>query len=190
LLRPLCAKLLKPTRVEEEGLVDRERLLDIQGRSRKRQIELAARLDVKGYGTPAGGCALTDITYARKYLDLVGNIGRDITVRDTVLLSTGRHLRISPSCKVVVGRNQEENEYLEAEWADHWLATTPDQPGPTVVVVGEASEEDLMTAAAITARYSDGKGLPEVRISLGRDGEEKVVSVAPVTDEQLDAWRI
>ncbi|MCK4538240.1 MAG: hypothetical protein KAV42_05530 [Candidatus Krumholzibacteria bacterium] len=191
LLRPLCAKLLKPTEMEEKGLVDRKMLLDIQGRSRKRQMKLAEELGVEGYGAPAGGCALTDINYARKYIDHIEHSGgRDLSVRDTVLFSTGRHLRLSGSIKIVVGRKQEENEYFEAEWTDHYLAMTPDVPGPTVVVLGDPGPDDFPVIAAVTARYSDGKNEKTVRVDIVRGEEKMEFEVPPASEEDIALWRI
>ncbi len=190
LLRPLSARLLAETLPEKEGLVDREKLLDIQGRSRKRQMALAAELGIEDYAAPAGGCTLTDANYARKYLDLERHAER-ITREDAVMLSMGRHLRLSESVKIVVGRRELENDYLESTWGDGILLTTLDHPGPVTVVIGDPTEEELMQAAAVTARYSDGKLEASVRVSISAGGEEaREVEVAPALDTDLDRWRI
>jgi len=189
LLRPLCARLMPETIPEAEGLVDRGRLLDIQGRSRRRQIALANEWGVEDYPTPAGGCALTDENYARRYLDLVEH-GDEPDVEDTVLLSTGRHLRLSPGVKAVVGRNEEENDYIEREWGDGILLTTVDHPGPVVLVQGEADDADIEKAAAVTARYSDGKREESVRVSVRGRGEETVIDAGPAGDDLIDAARV
>ena len=60
ILRPLCALNLEPTEMELNGLVDREKLLKISGRSRKIQMELAEQWGIKDYPSPAGGCRLTE----------------------------------------------------------------------------------------------------------------------------------
>ncbi len=189
LLRPLCARLLAPTEPEKEGLIDRDRLFDIQGRSRKRQMALAEELGIEDYATPAGGCTLTDENYARKYLDHTGH-GLEVTCEDTVILSMGRHLRLSDGVKIVVGRREQENDYLESRWGDRILLTTLDHPGPVTVVIGEPSEEELLRSAAVTARYSDGKHEPSVRVSITCGGDTREVEVAPASDEDLDRWRI
>lgn len=191
LLRPLCAKLLAPTKPETEGLVDRERLFDIQGRSRKRQIELAAELGLTGYQTPAGGCALTDENYSRKLRDLIDHKGgRKLSTEDAVLLSTGRHLRINEDVKLVVGRNEKENDYLERSWRGSWMATTPDHPGPVVLIDGDPGEGDLAAAASVTARYSDGKRETSVRVLVSRGDEVREYNEAPADDSDLERWRI
>jgi predicted ribosome quality control (RQC) complex YloA/Tae2 family protein len=102
----------------------------------------------------------------------------------------GRHLRISDGVKIVVGRHELENGYLESRWGDNILLTTVDHPGPVTLVVGEPSDEDLLRAAAVTARYSDGKREEKVRVSItGTDGPLEV-EVAPAEDGDLDRWRI
>lgn len=189
LLRPLCAKHMPETIPEREGLVDRSLLLDINGRSRKRQMALAAELGITGYQQPAGGCTLTDENYARRYSDLVAH-GATLSCEETILLSVGRHLRLSPAVKIVVGRRQEENEYLERAWSGGILMTTVDHPGPTTLVQGAAGEEDLIQAATVTARYSDGKKEASVRVVIGPGAGERTVEVAPASDETLERLRI
>ena len=190
LLRPLCARLLVATEPEKEGLIDREKLLDIQGRSRKRQMALADELGIEDYATPAGGCTLTDENYARKYLDLTDHVDSAVTCEDTVMLSMGRHLRLSDSVKIVVGRHELENNYLESQWGGNVLLTTLDHPGPITVVIGDPSEEELLQAAAVTARYSDGKREAAVRVSVTSGGDLREMEVAPASDDDLDRWRV
>ena len=191
LLRPLSAKLLPKTVPEEEGLVDREKLLDIQGRSRRRQMALAEELGLTGYSQPAGGCMLTDENYARKFKDVLDHEGEEmISRRMAVLFAAGRHFRLSGTVKIVVGRNRMENNYIERDWNGEWLADPIDSPGPTTLTLGDPTDDDLMTAAAITARYSDTKRESSVRISLKRAGEERIVDVTPVPDDELDRYRI
>ncbi|HSM91282.1 MAG TPA: 7-cyano-7-deazaguanine synthase, partial [Anaeromyxobacteraceae bacterium] len=119
LLRPLSAKLLKPTIPEEEGLVDRARLLDVSGRGRQRQIALAGELGLTDWPQPAGGCCfLTDESFSKKFFDLLSareaaGEGRRITQEEVILLTVGRHFRLSPRAKLIVGRNEMENALLE-----------------------------------------------------------------------------
>ncbi len=190
LLRPLCAKLLAATEPEKKGLVDREKLLDIQGRSRKRQMALADELGIEDYATPAGGCTLTDENYARKYNDLTDHGDHTVTCEDTVLISMGRHLRFSDGVKIVVGRHELENDYLESEWGENINLTTLDHPGPVTIIIGDASEEEILQAAAVTARYSDGKREASVRVSITSGEDVREMTVAPASDDDLDRWRI
>lgn len=189
LLRPLCARLLPETIPEREGLVDRALLLDLQGRSRRRQMELAAELGLSGYEQPAGGCTLTDENYARRLRDLLAH-GGALDCSQSVLLSVGRHLRLSSGVKLVVGRHRLENEYIERAWADGTLLTIVDHPGPTVLVLGKPSAAELDAAAAVTARYSDGKAEPSVRVAVNSGGGQRIVEVAPADEEAVSRWII
>ena len=110
ILRPLSAKLLPLTIPEEEQWVDREKLLDIQGRRRLPQIELAEKIGVKDYPCPGGGCRLTDPQFAQKIRESFAH-GED-NIRDIQLLKYGRHIRLMSGAKVIVGRNEEENKTL------------------------------------------------------------------------------
>ncbi len=167
ILRPLSAKLLSPTRPEQEGLVDREQLLDIRGRSRKRQMELARSWCLIDYPTPAGGCRLTDPNFSKRLRDLLDQ-PVDVTPRDVELLKLGRHFRLSDRVKVVMGRNQQENERLLAlqEPTDtHLVVIGP--PGPDVLIpAGEAmATEHVELAARLTVSYAD---VPEEEIATVR----------------------
>jgi tRNA-specific 2-thiouridylase len=186
LVRPLSAKLLKPTIPEEEGWIDREEMLDLAGRSRKRQLELARQWGVKGFKQPAGGCLLTDVNYARRVRDYFKYLQPEcVEHRDMVLLTVGRHLRLSRNVKIVVGRDSGENLYIRREWWGHWILDTVDLPGPTVLIQGEAEGSDIEKAAAITARYSDGKDLPAVEIRAAKSSTRRTYKVKPVPDEEI-----
>jgi len=155
ILRPLSAKLLPETRPEREGKVDRSRLLDIQGRGRKRQIALAASYGITSYANPAGGCLLTDSGFSRKLRDLFDHTG-DFPVRDVELLKVGRHFRLSPGAKIIVGRNQGENRVIQdLSREEDMIFRMQHVPGPLVLLVGKPDEESIRLAAAICARYSD-----------------------------------
>jgi tRNA-specific 2-thiouridylase len=191
LLRPLSAKLLPATIPETEGLIDREALLDIQGRSRKRQMLLADELGITGYAQPAGGCTLTDENYARKFKDMISHSPEhSLTRRMAVLLAIGRHFRLSDRVKLVVGRVEIENHYLEREWSDHWLAVPIDTPGPTTLILGEPTKENLEGAAAVTARYSDAKREASVPILLTKGEQQLRLDMPPAADSELDRYRI
>ncbi len=190
LLRPLSAKLLPPTIPEQEGLLDRARLEDISGRSRQRQMQLARELGVVDWPQPAGGCCyLTDENFARKFFDVLDAreaVGeeRHIEREDVLLLSTGRHFRLSPRAKLVVGRTEVENALLEHHVAGRARLEARDVLGPVALVEGEPTWEERQLAARIVARYGKGKDLPEVVVEW-RDDE--VVEHYPVTPEQDEA---
>ncbi len=191
LLRPLSAKLLGRTVPEERGWVARGDLLDIQGRSRKRQMAMAHELGLRDYEQPAGGCTLTDGNYALRFKDLMGHARRpELSREDAVLLAVGRHFRLSDRLKIIVGRDETENHCLERSGTGAWLVTTIDHPGPTVLVQGEPDENELRLAAEITARYSDAKQLPRVQVVASRGERSRTLAVAPMPDEALERLRI
>ena len=151
ILRPLSAKVLQVTVPEKEGWVDREKLLRIQGRSRKPQIELAEQYGVRDYPCPAGGCLLTDPGFAKRMKDLVAN-RPDFSLNDVHLLKMGRHFRFSRDVKLVVGRNEEENQKIQTfSQEEDILLKVSNLPGPLSLLRGKPDEGDVERAAAITA---------------------------------------
>jgi hypothetical protein len=157
LLRPLSAKRLPVTIPEEKGWVKRELLMGFQGRSRKPQMELAQALNIKGYPSPGGGCLLTERVFSRRLKDLFSSIS-DPDPREIELLKVGRHFRISPHTKLVVGRNKSENEEIHVLTGKKDLVlTSASVPGPTVLFLGNFSNSALELAAAITVAYSDAE---------------------------------
>jgi len=191
LLRPLSAKLLPPTIPEREGIVDRERLLAVSGRSRKPQMALAEQYGLNDYPCPAGGCRLTDPGFARRIRDLV-RYKEDFILNDVNLLKVGRHFRVSPTTKAVVGRDEGENNcILVLARQGDILFEVKGYGSPVTLLRGKAGEEDIRLAAAITARYSDAQS-PEVLVHYGVDyaalGE--LISVSPLVEAELKKLRI
>jgi tRNA-specific 2-thiouridylase len=181
ILRPLSAQLLSETIPEQEGKVDRTRLLAITGRSRKQQMELAARYHITEYLTPGGGCLLTDPIFSRRLKDLFAHQDPP-QVRDIELLKIGRHLRLSPTLKVVVGRNARDNERI-AELltpADDLLRVEA-YPGPHCLIPAGGSRGDIEQAATICVRYSDAPKDAEIAVIWSRAGEERQISVRSCT---------
>jgi tRNA U34 2-thiouridine synthase MnmA/TrmU len=197
LLRPLSAKLLPPTIPEQEGIVDRERLLDISGRSRLRQIALARELGLTDYPQPAGGCCfLTDESFSRKFFDVLdarekAGAERRIVQEDVVLLSTGRHFRLSPGAKLIVGRTEVENALLEHHVAGRARLEGRNVLGPVALVEGTPTWEERQLAAAIVARYGKGKDLPKVEIEWREGDLVETYEVTPEPDEaRIEAMRV
>lgn len=176
LVRPLSAKLLAPTVPETEGLLKREALLDIQGRSRERQIALAREFGIVDYPSPAGGCKLTEEGYGRKLKDLRDHEGlRDRALVE--LLATGRRFRLPGGTGVVLGRDKAENAVLAA-FKSRWTVAAPcNCPGPTAVLTspsGTISESDLAEAITLVAAYSRFDRLEEnVRVAISAPGRER-----------------
>jgi len=178
ILRPLSARLLPITPMEETGLVDRAQLLDIQGRSRKRQEALAKEWGIEDYPSSGGGCLLTERSFTGRLRDLLEHDPAATPV-DVELLKLGRQFRLSPTAKLVVGRNQDDNLALEtcARASDIRLRARGFS-GPLGLLVGEVDAAILRQAAAIIASY--GKGQDEASVPVVASGPcDEVLEVAP-----------
>lgn len=192
ILRPLSAQFLPVTLPEREGWIDREKLLNIQGRSRKPQMKLAEQFNIHDYPCPAGGCLLTDPGFARRIRDLMDH-QYDFSLNDVHLLKFGRHFRLSPKVKLVVGRNEEENHKIETfSQAGDTLLKTVRYPGPVSLLRGEADETERERAASITARYSKAKGMEKVEVHYQKveREEEKSIFVSPLSEAEIQKERI
>jgi tRNA U34 2-thiouridine synthase MnmA/TrmU len=160
IVRPLSARLFPPTIPEREGIIDREKLLDISGRSRLVQYQLVETYRLTEFDLPGGGCLLTDPIFSKKLKDLMAT-DKTYTTKDIELLTIGRHFRLSPSAKFVVARNERESEQLGIMTERPYITVDPvDFKGPRGILKAEhPSEEVLLMSALILARY--GKDLPD-----------------------------
>lgn len=160
LVRPLSAKLLPPTIPEQEGKLDREKLLDISGRSRERQIALAAEFGIKDYPSPAGGCRLTEAAFGRRLRDLMVHEG--LRNRKLVeLLSVGRRFRLPDGSGVVLGRDAAENAALSEKSISEACGAAVLSPpqgvaGPVAMMTSVKSDADLDIARQIVLAWSRG----------------------------------
>ena len=185
IIRPLSAKLLPASKPEKEGKVDRERFLDIRGRSRKRQMELAKEFGITDYPSPAGGCLLTEVGFSKRLKDLFEH-GKEASVRDVELLRFGRHMRLSEKAKVIVGRNEQENNEISARaGTEDIVIEATGYPGPIGVICGQAEEEIIKRACAICARYSDAPKDAEVSVAVKGGGREGQVLVRVADEEEM-----
>ena len=186
ILRPLSAKLLPETLPEKEGKVDRARLLDISGRGRKRQMEMAERYGITEYSNPAGGCLLTDVMFSRRLKDLFAH-HPDFTTRDLELLKVGRHIRLDERHKVIVGRNKRDNQALETLIEDRdAVFQMRDFPGPLCALPADGPEGMRREAAAICAAYGDTpKDAEEVTVKCRQGGQTSLIVVKPVNRAEL-----
>lgn len=159
LVRPLSARCLEPTLPEQEGILDREKLLNISGRSRQAQIQLAQDLKITQYKQPAGGCLLTDKNFSNRLQDMFDHGYRDF--RDTILLQWGRHFRINDDFKVIVGRDEHENDsMMRHAHQDDYLMILEEEAkiGPTLLLTGcNPTQSVLSTAAGLIQRFSKYK---------------------------------
>ena len=187
-LRPLSAKLLKITPMEESGLVDREQLLDIQGRSRKPQQRYAKEWNYPDFPPSGGGCLLTEVGFSNRLRDQLKH-NPDSTVTDVELLKVGRQFRLSERAKLVLGRNQADNDAMERLLGTSGLRLRcKDYTGPLGTLCGQPDAEDCARAAAIVASYGKGKDQLEVEVIFVGEGRESSLSVAPLTREECLQW--
>ena len=186
LLRPLSAKKLKETIAEEKGWVDREKLEGIVGRNRDRQLEMVKEIGLKDFESPGGGCLLTDANFAKKMLDFIKH--DKFEVKDIPVMKYGRHLRLSDGAKLVVGRNQEENSYLqEIENDKYFHIKTVGLPGPHSLLSKDATSNDINLAVKIILTYC--KTLPTEIYTLSMDS--KVLQGSPFqTREDIKTFSI
>jgi len=194
LVRPLCAQNLPATLAETEGWLDREKLYGFNGRSRKPQIALARQFGFEDFAQPAGGCCfLTDKQYSVKLADLWSTRGtREYDLDDIMLLKVGRHLRPRPHFKLIVGREEGENRFLEG-YRKRFINIIPtSHSGPLVLLDGEAGADDIELAARLTARFSQGRDAQQVTVSVNRpEGETESLEVVPIPSEEIpEAWYV
>jgi len=188
LLRPLCAKNLPPTKPELEGWVDREKLHDFSGRSRKPQMALAKAFKLDDYAQPAGGCCfLTDANYSKKLSDLWQARGeRQYELDDIMLLKVGRHIRPAKDYKIIVAREEGEVKYLEGYRKQFTSLTATSHHGPIALIDGQYEQADLTLVASIVARFSQGRDAEKVDIEIrSADGQCQALTVTPLKPDEI-----
>jgi len=195
ILRPLSALLLPETIPEKEGLVDRSKLLDISGRSRKRQMELAAKIGIRDYPSPAGGCKLTEPSFSNRLKDLFAQ--KQYSLEEIELLKLGRHFRLDRGVKLVVGRNKNENEKIQEFFREgDLLFKAKNLKGPISLLKGVCQLDDdfIGKSCQITARYCDRKGEEDGEVYINYfDKFKKCIKtkkVKPTEEEELKVLRI
>lgn len=218
LLRPLSARLLPETIPEQNGWVDRNKLLDLNGRSRKQQLALAEKFNITDYFKTGGGCLLTEKLFVNKLKDLIKY--NEFNISSIELLKIGRHFRLSDKAKLIVGRDKRENEQLfkiagfhneilrplplrcaqgqgpqddgsENSPTSH-LFKTIDIPGPVGLGRGIFDEALIRLCAGIICYYSDRDGQPNTEISYVKSGEQKeyILPISPIDNNRLEKLRI
>jgi hypothetical protein len=192
LLRPLSAQHLPETEPEKRGWVDRGRLLAISGRSRREQTSLAERWNITDFPQPSGGCCfLADENFARRFHDKRQH-GSPETIRkdEIILLKVGRHFRLSPEVKIIVARDASENRFLERFADPLWRFEALGCGSPITITEGEPDEATRRLIASITARYSDRRHEPLVEVAARRGDHEERLTVPPLADSALEAFRL
>ncbi|MCP3874075.1 MAG: tRNA 4-thiouridine(8) synthase ThiI [Desulfobacteraceae bacterium] len=191
ILRPLCAKLLAETPIEQNGLVDRDKLMNISGRSRKIQMQMAKDFGVKEYPSPAGGCLLTDKNFSTRLKDLM-DVQKIFDKKELNLLKYGRHFRLDSKTKVIVGRSKNDNKHLR-KFFDNTkdiLLMHDSMPGPDVVLTGNFSKENIQTAAMICAGYTKSKPGDSADIRINQKESKNVVTVETINALEFKTFMI
>lgn len=191
LLRPLSAKRLEPTEAEKKGMVDRERLLDLAGRKREAQIGMAGRYGVDYFPQPAGGCLLTDPGFCGRLRPSL-KMNR-LEPLDIELLKVGRHFMAKDNVKIIVSRDEEENQAMLKILDDRYFIFELDgRPGPLAVLcAADPSGEQILRAASLTVRYSRYRKEKSVPVKYYRMGREtRTLEARPRTHQELDLWMI
>ncbi len=188
LLRPLSARLLPPTEPEKKGWVDREALLAIKGRSRKEQFQMVKDYRLRNYGSPGGGCLLTERVFAARAKDLFKHRQR-LRLADLCLLKTGRHFRLGEN-KIIVGRNEAENALLAAhKKKSDYIFIVPGWGSPTALLQGIKKREAVSLAAVLTATYSNCDR-QTVLVKYGRQRPVRGITVNPITREEAGRYLV
>jgi hypothetical protein len=192
LLRPLSAKLLAPTDAEIAGIIDREKLLDISGRSRAVQLAYAKEHGL-AHSSPAGGCLLTNIETGARFEDLAAH-DPQFTLTDFKLLAYGRHFRTSPRYRVIISRDDTENDAI-----GKIIASSPnkilqmylrDSTGPMAIGIGVPAESDLQFSVSAVVRFSKMRNAGSAAVVIKGDGEDRVVDAEPAGESILNKYRI
>jgi len=180
LLRPMCAKHMKPTIAEENGWVDREKLQNISGRGRTTQMEMAKEYNLTDYESPGGGCLLTDESFGIKIRDFIEY--DKFEVPDIPVIKNGRHFRLPNGAKLVVGRDQDENAKLEAIENEKFTLIKPHgMPGPSSLLSVSANTADKELAIKIIITYSKIEAGNEYSVEIG----ENILTSSPLESRKI-----
>lgn len=193
-LRPLSAALLDPTIPEIKGWVDRSKLLALSGRSRKPQMALAKEKNLEDYPQPAGGCCyLTDPQYAAKLQDVFDHKGKEnLTHEDVLLLKVGRHFRLPGGTKVIVGRNERENNFLKTYEKNRHVFRIYEAPSALVIaeVSGAPTPEEIQNLASIAVWYSDARSQAAVTVEHQFGDATETLVASAIEENKLEDWRV
>ncbi|MEA3554695.1 MAG: 7-cyano-7-deazaguanine synthase [Campylobacterota bacterium] len=176
IIRPLSAKLLEPSKPELEGWIDREKLYDISGRNRQRQLNIAKEIGLEDFESPGGGCLLTEIQFSNKLRDFAKH--DKLEVEDINTLKVGRHLRLPDGAKLIIGRDQEDNEKIKNTSSDkYYKARIQDASGPLCLFQKGASDDDTALATNLIITYG--------RTSADETYKVKFVDSTDITNEMI-----
>lgn len=190
LLRPLSAHHLPPTIPEQEGMIRRDQMLNLSGRARTPQLSIAKERGVEIFGCPSGGCLLTDPAIARRLKDVFDHCP-EWTERDAKLTTLGRHFRLRPGLKIILGRDAEENARLEQLAGPLPVLSFAALPGPTAVLRGSYTEQDLVTIGRLLRHFTHKVTTENVEILLQHAGQSTtLIAQDAATANEVKAWAI
>ncbi len=186
ILRPLSALILPETIPEKNGWVNRGLLLSINGRSRKAQMQLAEQFDIRDYPTPAGGCLLTEEVYSTRLKDLFDHQD-SYDEREFHLLKFGRHFRLSPGSKIIVGRTQADNQHIISYYRsqEDILIKLGNIPSPTIVMPHAGSDDDIRLAASICVSYTKAPKDKPVGVSVTTPNGQQIIQAMAIAQEYI-----
>lgn len=189
IVRPLSGRLLPPTKPERDGLIRREDLGMIRGRSRKPQLAMAKEYGIADPPNAGGGCLLTDPSFGLRAKDLFGHTETP-SINDIELLKVGRQHRLDEHTKMVVGRNRTENETIRMlAMPGDIILEARDHVGPTTILRGTTAGDHVRLAASVTLKYSDAPDT-EGHVTVWRGEETEDISVAPASEDDYIRFRI
>jgi tRNA U34 2-thiouridine synthase MnmA/TrmU len=189
-LRPLSARLLPETEPERSGKINRNALLDLHGRGRKRQMVMALHYGIAYYPPPSGGCLLTDVGFSRRLCDLFEH-DPDYSIRDIELLKLGRHFRLDEKTKAIIGRDLNDNKLIEnIAQPDDALIRMSRFPGPTVLVPHGGDEQTRLLAARLCHRYSDAPRNREASATCLFNGKSSSSTISALPADVLESLLI
>ncbi len=183
IVRPMSAKLMAPSKPEREGWIDRSKLLDVSGRSREVQMRMAKEYGLTDYEAPGGGCLLTEEHFSDRLREFIAH--DKLTPSDVDLLKYGRHFRLPNGAKLVVGRNQEDNEHLQKIQSDKYIEIKLPIGGPYSLADKNMSDEDKTLSAKLAITYTRSSPNEIYEVLVGNE----IVPVSPfATKEEAQAY--
>jgi tRNA U34 2-thiouridine synthase MnmA/TrmU len=190
IVRPLSGRLLPKTEPEQSGLIKREDLGMIKGRSRKMQLQMAKEFGIEDPPNAGGGCLLTDPAFGLRAKDLFSHIETP-TINDIDLLKIGRQFRLDEETKLVVGRNKDENEMIKAiALPNDILLESRDHMGPVSILRGKNVDNFIEFASSVTLRYSDAPLEKRSYVTINKDEKKDEIVAGRATEESYIKFRI
>ena len=190
IVRPLSAALLPETDPEKDGLIKRENLGMIRGRTRRGQLEMAKKYGIENPPNAGGGCLLTEPHFGIKAKDLFSHT-KNPTINDIDLLKIGRHFRLDEETKFIVGRNKDENEMIKAiSLPGDILLEAKDFVGPVSILRGSNAKQHLKFASSITLRYSDAPNNEQAIVSIKNNDLVEEIASKSAEEESYIQFRM